>query len=122
MFILDKKSKEFEKMPKRNRDSLFETFKSGPVQLARLRHPRMLTVDHPLDESKYEHTYTHTVCSRACTQTTCIQRQTLVYMDVHYEVRMYIRTYVLTYTYKLALLQMHFTLSVLHLWTFLKQN
>ena len=96
VFILDKKSKEFEKMPKRNRDSLFDTFKSGPVQLARLRHPRLLTVDHPLDESKYEHTYVHTACSRVCMQTICIQRQALKCMGVHYDYK-YIHMFVLTY-------------------------
>ena len=52
VFILDNKAKEFEKMPKRNCDSVFETFKSGPVQLAHLRYPHLL-----MDESKYEHTY-----------------------------------------------------------------
>jgi SCY1-like protein 2 len=51
VFIFDKKSKEFDKLNKRNRDLLLEIFKSGPLQLSRLRHPRLLTVDHPLEES-----------------------------------------------------------------------
>ena len=52
MFVLDKKSKEFDKLSRRDKESLFERFKAGPVQLVRLRHPRLLTVDHPMDESR----------------------------------------------------------------------
>ncbi|KAL9955264.1 hypothetical protein ACROYT_G036562 [Oculina patagonica] len=41
-----------DKVDKRDRDIVMETMKKGPVQLTRLRHPRLLVVQHPLEESK----------------------------------------------------------------------
>lgn len=41
-----------DKVDKRERDFVMETMKKGPVQLTRLRHPRLLVVQHPLEESK----------------------------------------------------------------------
>ena len=41
-----------DKVDKRDRDFVMETMKKGPVQLTRLRHPRLLVVQHPLEESK----------------------------------------------------------------------
>ena len=41
-----------DKVDKRDRDTVMETMKKGPVQLTRLRHPRLLVVQHPLEESK----------------------------------------------------------------------
>lgn len=41
-----------DKVDKRDRDLVMETMKKGPVQLTRLRHPRLLVVQHPLEESK----------------------------------------------------------------------
>ena len=41
-----------DKVDKRDREIIMETMKKGPVQLTRLRHPRLLVVQHPLEESK----------------------------------------------------------------------
>ncbi|XP_070555531.1 SCY1-like protein 2 isoform X2 [Ptychodera flava] len=50
VFVLEKKL--LEKYPRRERDFLLEVFKKGVTQLTRLRHPRLLTVQHPLEESR----------------------------------------------------------------------
>ena len=52
VFVLDKKCSAIEKLSKREKEMLMEALKLGPAQLSRLRHPRLLTVDHPLEESK----------------------------------------------------------------------
>ncbi|XP_074638590.1 SCY1-like protein 2 [Acropora palmata] len=41
-----------DKVDKRDREVIMETMKKGAVQLTRLRHPRLLVVQHPLEESK----------------------------------------------------------------------
>jgi len=41
-----------DKVDKRDREITMDTMKKGPVQLTRLRHPRLLVVQHPLEESK----------------------------------------------------------------------
>ena len=41
-----------DKVDKRDREVIMETMKKGAIQLTRLRHPRLLVVQHPLEESK----------------------------------------------------------------------
>ena len=52
VFMFDKKAPEIDKMPKRQREALFETLKKGPTHLVKLRHPRLLTIEHQVEESK----------------------------------------------------------------------
>ncbi len=51
--MYDKKSAEYEKMPKKHREAVLSMLRKGPIQLARLKHPRLLTIQHQLEESKY---------------------------------------------------------------------
>ena len=46
--------KVLEKMEKKSSQLVLEVMKAGPTHLARLRHPRLLVVQHPLEESRYE--------------------------------------------------------------------
>ena len=41
-------------MEKKSADLILEAMKAGPTHLARLRHPRLLVVQHPLEESRYD--------------------------------------------------------------------
>ena len=50
MFVFEKKI--LEKMEKRSSELVLEAMKAGPTHLARLRHPRLLVVQHPLEESR----------------------------------------------------------------------
>lgn len=50
IFVFEKK--EFDKWRKKDRDRMVETLKKGVQQLTKLRHPRILTVQHPLEESR----------------------------------------------------------------------
>uniref|UniRef100_A0AAZ3NNQ6 Protein kinase domain-containing protein n=1 Tax=Oncorhynchus tshawytscha TaxID=74940 RepID=A0AAZ3NNQ6_ONCTS len=50
VFVLDKKM--VEKYQKFDKDQIIESLKRGVQQLTRLRHPRLLTVQHPLEESR----------------------------------------------------------------------
>ncbi|XP_073245598.1 SCY1-like protein 2 isoform X1 [Porites lutea] len=50
LVVLEKKL--LDRVDKRDRDLVMDTMKKGPVQLTRLRHPRVLVVQHPLEESK----------------------------------------------------------------------
>lgn len=50
VWLFEKKA--VEKWTQRDRDSLIESIKKGVSQLTRLRHPRLLTVEHPLEESR----------------------------------------------------------------------
>lgn len=50
LVVLEKRL--LDKVDKRDREIIIETMKKGPVQLTRLRHPRLLVVQHPLEESK----------------------------------------------------------------------
>lgn len=50
VFVLDKKV--LDKYPKPIRDCIIECLKKGISQLTRLRHPSILTVQHPLEESR----------------------------------------------------------------------
>lgn len=52
IFVFEKK--QLDKWSKRDRDNMIEALKKGVSQLTRLRHPRVLTVQHPLEESRYE--------------------------------------------------------------------
>ena len=62
VFVLDKKM--LEKHQRFDKEQVLESLKKGVQQLTRLRHPRLLTVQHPLEESRYTHihacTHTHT--------------------------------------------------------------
>ena len=53
MFIYEKKSPEAEKIPKKHREALLAMLKKGPTQLIRLKHPRLLTIEHQLQESRW---------------------------------------------------------------------
>lgn len=50
VFVFDKKV--VDKYQKFEKDQIIESLKKGVQQLTRLRHPRLLTVQHPLEESR----------------------------------------------------------------------
>ena len=50
VFVLQKKS--LEAYPKKDRDLIVDAFKKGATQLARIKHPRILSLQHQLEESK----------------------------------------------------------------------
>ncbi|EDV29325.1 uncharacterized protein TRIADDRAFT_18343 [Trichoplax adhaerens] len=50
VFIFEKKS--LEKMPKRQKEQIFDILKGGCKQLTKLRHPRFLTIEHGVEESR----------------------------------------------------------------------
>ncbi|XP_067120588.1 SCY1-like protein 2 [Centruroides vittatus] len=50
VFVLEKK--QLERYSKQDRDHILEILKKGVSQLTRLRHPSILTVQHPLEESR----------------------------------------------------------------------
>lgn len=50
VFVLEKK--QLERYSKRDREYVMELLKQGVAQLTRLRHPSILTVQHPLEESR----------------------------------------------------------------------
>ena len=52
VFMFDKKAPEFDKMPKKQREAVFDVMKKGPAHLVKLRHPRLLTIEHQVEESK----------------------------------------------------------------------
>ena len=54
MFIFHKQTPEFEKMPKKQREAICEMLKKGPTHLVKLRHPRLLTIHHSVEESRWE--------------------------------------------------------------------
>lgn len=49
VFVFDKTQLKFSK---EDRDAILETLKRGAIQLTKIRHPRILTVQHPLEESR----------------------------------------------------------------------
>ncbi len=51
VFVLEKKL--LDSYDKREREPILEMFRKGPQQLAKLRHPRVLTVQHTLEESRW---------------------------------------------------------------------
>ncbi|XP_065646928.1 SCY1-like protein 2 isoform X3 [Hydra vulgaris] len=50
IFIFEKSS--LDKYDKNERDNIIEKMKHGPQQLTKLRHPRILTIQHPLEDSR----------------------------------------------------------------------
>ena len=50
VFILEKK--QLDRFTKRDRDAILEALKKGVSQLTRLRHPKILSVLHPLEDSR----------------------------------------------------------------------
>ena len=52
VFMFNKQTPDFEKLHKKQREMILEMLRKGPNHLVRLRHPRLLTIDHPLEESK----------------------------------------------------------------------
>lgn len=50
IFVFEKK--QLDKWSKKDREGMIETLKKGVSQLTRLRHPRILTVHYPLEESR----------------------------------------------------------------------
>ena len=50
IFILEKKS--LDSYGKQEKEILLDKLKSGVNQLTRIRHPQILTVQHPLEESR----------------------------------------------------------------------
>lgn len=50
VFVFDKKM--IDKYQKFDKDQIVDSLKRGVQQLTRLRHPRLLTVQHPLEESR----------------------------------------------------------------------
>jgi len=50
VFVFDKKI--IDKYQKFDKDQVVDSLKRGVQQLTRLRHPRLLTVQHPLEESR----------------------------------------------------------------------
>lgn len=50
VFLLEKK--QFDKLNKREKDIALESYRNGVKTLTKLRHPKFLTVQHPLEESR----------------------------------------------------------------------
>lgn len=50
VFVFDKKI--IDRHQKFEKDQIIDSLKRGVQQLTRLRHPRLLTVQHPLEESR----------------------------------------------------------------------
>lgn len=50
MFVFEKKS--LEKLGKKDRDKILDTLRRGVSQLTKLRHPNLLSVMHPLEDSR----------------------------------------------------------------------
>ena len=53
VFIFEKKS--LDRLSKGDRDRILDTLKRGVSQLTKLRHPNILSVLHPLEESRYDY-------------------------------------------------------------------
>jgi SCY1-like protein 2 len=52
VFVLQKKS--IENFSKKDQTAIIDAFKKGATQLARLKHPRILSLQHQLEESKFD--------------------------------------------------------------------
>ncbi|XP_055618353.1 SCY1-like protein 2 isoform X2 [Toxorhynchites rutilus septentrionalis] len=50
IFVLDKK--QFEKFSKEDKEEMFNIVRSGIIHLTKIRHPQVLTVQYPLEESR----------------------------------------------------------------------
>uniref|UniRef100_A0A0K8RIF8 Putative atp binding protein n=1 Tax=Ixodes ricinus TaxID=34613 RepID=A0A0K8RIF8_IXORI len=57
VFVLEKK--QLERYSKRDRELIMDILKQGIAQLTRLRHPSILTVQHPLEESRESLAFAH---------------------------------------------------------------
>ena len=55
MWLFDKK--DIEKWPKDDKELFLNIIKKGVGQLTRLRHPRLLIVEHGIEESRLFHAY-----------------------------------------------------------------
>lgn len=51
IFVFEKT--QMNKWARKDRENMIEILKKGVNQLTRLKHPRVLTVQHPLEESRY---------------------------------------------------------------------
>ena len=51
VFVLEKRL--LEQWARRDRDTMLDTLRQGVSQLTRLRHPRVLTVQHAMEESRW---------------------------------------------------------------------
>jgi len=52
VFVFEKN--QLDKWSRKDRENMIVILKKGVHQLTRLKHPRVLTVQHPLEESRYE--------------------------------------------------------------------
>lgn len=50
IFVLEKRL--LDKWPRENKEVILDSLKYGVTQLTKLRHPQILTVQHPLEESR----------------------------------------------------------------------
>ena len=51
VFLFEKKS--VDRFQKRDKELIIESLRRGVQQLTKLRHPRILSVIHPLEETRY---------------------------------------------------------------------
>ena len=52
VFLFNKVTPELEKVPKKRREAIYEMLRRCPTNLARLRHPHLLTIEHQVEESR----------------------------------------------------------------------
>lgn len=52
IFVFEKR--QLERWPRSDREAMLEMLRRGVSQLTRLRHPQILIVQHPLEESRQE--------------------------------------------------------------------
>jgi hypothetical protein len=52
IFVFEKR--QLERWPRSDREAMLEMLRRGVSQLTRLRHPQILIVQHPLEESRYD--------------------------------------------------------------------
>ena len=53
VFLFNKQTPEIEKLPKfKRREAIFEMLRRCPTNLARLRHPQLLTIEHQVEETR----------------------------------------------------------------------
>ena len=52
VFVLERAA--LDSFDRQDRDMIWDMMKRGVSQLTRLRHPQILTVHHPLEESRYQ--------------------------------------------------------------------
>ena len=64
MFLFNKQTPEIEKLPKKRREAICEMLRRCPTNLARLRHPQLLTIEHLVEETRC--VWTHTTLDTYC--------------------------------------------------------